>query len=115
MDVCPPHHPRCHSHPHLLLYSHPIPNPIPIPIPIPSPSISFSIPIPIPTPPQGPSAACHSEQDCVSGAMDASHHGEPRRHRALPLLGQDPMLSACPLPCRCEDGALCARGQWEEL
>uniref|UniRef100_A0A8V0ZP22 P2X purinoceptor n=1 Tax=Gallus gallus TaxID=9031 RepID=A0A8V0ZP22_CHICK len=38
---------------------------------------------------EGPSAACHSEQDCVSGAMDASHHGESR--------GRSPS---------CEDGAL---------
>lgn len=97
--------------------------PISIPIPIPSPSISFSIPIPSstpfqsqpPPPPQGPSAACHSEQDCVSGAMDASHHGESRGRSPSPLHRQDPMLSACPLQCRCEDGALHAWGQWEEL
>uniref|UniRef100_A0A8V0ZGJ8 P2X purinoceptor n=1 Tax=Gallus gallus TaxID=9031 RepID=A0A8V0ZGJ8_CHICK len=32
---------------------------------------------------RGPSAACHSEQDCVSGAMDASHHGV-RTGRCVP-------------------------------
>ncbi|XP_010718748.1 P2X purinoceptor 2 isoform X2 [Meleagris gallopavo] len=32
---------------------------------------------------EGPSAACRSEQDCVSGAMDASHHGV-RTGRCVP-------------------------------
>ncbi|XP_042695385.1 P2X purinoceptor 2 isoform X1 [Centrocercus urophasianus] len=32
---------------------------------------------------EGPSAACHSEQDCISGAMDASHHGV-RTGRCVP-------------------------------